>query len=114
MLLHTGWQVLATSDPQRFLESEPGLDVDGARYLAGLGVVAVGADTWGVDVLPNPDPELLFPVHQELLAKNGIYILENMDTAELVADEGWEFLFVLGQPKFVGAVQMVINPVAIR
>ncbi len=114
VLLHTGWQSLATSDPRRFLESEPGLDVDGAEYLAKLGVVAVGSDTWGLDVLPNPNPELAFPAHQTLLARNGIYILENMRTDELVADEGWEFLFVLGQPKFVGAVQMIINPIAIR
>jgi hypothetical protein len=48
------------------------------------------------------------------LAKNGIYILENIRTEELVADGVSEFLFVLGQPRFVGAVQMVINPVAIR
>lgn len=27
--------------------------------------------------------------------------------------KGWEFLFVLGQPRFEGAVQAVINPVAI-
>lgn len=27
---------------------------------------------------------------------------------------GWEFLFVLGQPRFECAVQAVINPVAIR
>lgn len=114
VIFNTGWQELATADPTKFLESEPGLDVDGAEYLARLGVVAVGADTWGLDVLPNPDPELLFPVHQILLAKNGIYVLENIRTDELVADSAWEFLFVLGQPKFVGAVQMVINPIAIR
>lgn len=114
VLLHTGWQRLAGSDPKRFLEGEPGLDVKGARYLASLGVVAVGADTWGLEVLPNPDPEQVFPVHQELLAKNGIYILENIRTQELLADEAWEFLFVLGQPRFVGAVQMVVNPIAIR
>ena len=76
--------------------------------------VAVGSDTWGLDVLPSKDESLVFPPHQVLLAKNGIYILENMRTDELVADEAWEFLFVLGQPRFVGAVQMVINPVAIR
>ena len=114
VIFNTGWQELATRDPQAFMASEPGLDVDGAEYLAKIGVVAVGADTWGLDVLPNPDPELVFPVHQVLLAKNGIYILENIRTDELVADSAWEFLFVLGQPKFVGAVQMVINPIAIR
>ncbi len=53
-------------------------------------------------------------MHQHFLTKHGIYILENMVTAELAADGVTEFLFVLGQPKFVGAVQVVINPVAIR
>ncbi len=114
VLFHTGWQSLAKSDPKAFLASEPGLDVDGAEYLASLGVVAVGADTWGLDVLPGTDPEIVFPVHQVLLAKNGVYILENIRTEELAADRAHEFLFVLGQPRFVGAVQMVINPVAIR
>jgi hypothetical protein len=37
-----------------------------------------------------------------------------MDTRALAEDDGWEFLFVLGQPRFVGAVQAIINPVAIR
>ena len=56
----------------------------------------------------------MFPVHPELLAKNGVYILENMNTHELAADKAWEFMFVLGQPKVEGAVQAVINPVAIK
>ena len=114
VLLHTGWQRFASEDPERFLAGMPGLAVDGAEWLASKRVVAVGADTWGLDALPAEDPEEVFPVHQVLLARNGIYILENIQTEELVADEGWEFLFVLGQPRFVGAVQMVVNPVAIR
>ena len=52
--------------------------------------------------------------HQELLAKNGIYILENMDTRELAKDKAYEFMFVLGAARMTGAVQMIINPVAIR
>ncbi|MFW6094249.1 MAG: cyclase family protein [Pseudomonadota bacterium] len=114
VLLHTGWLNVAESDPERFMAGEPGLGVEGARYLAELGVVAVGADTWAVEVLPHENPEQAFPVHPELLAKNGVYILENMDTRELAADGVSEFLFVLGQPRFVGSVQAVINPVAIR
>ena len=43
-----------------------------------------------------------------------VSILETMDVRALAADEGWEFLFVLGQPRFEGAVQAVINPVAER
>jgi len=114
VLLHTGWQQLAGSDPERFLRGEPGLDMGGAEYLAGLDVVAVGADNWALDVLPNPDPEQLFPAHGILLAKHGVHVLENIQTAELIADGVTEFLFVLGIPRFEGAVQMVINPIAIR
>lgn len=114
VILNTGWQSLATSDPQAFLAGEPGLGKGGAEYLAGLDVVAVGADTWGLDVLPSEDAAEVFTTHQILLAKSGVYILENIKTDELVADEAWEFLFVLGHAKFKGAVQMMINPVAIR
>ena len=32
----------------------------------------------------------------------------------LAADKAYEFLFVLGVPKITGAVQGIINPVAIR
>jgi len=114
VLFHTGWLDVAESDPKRFMSGQPGLGVGGARYLAALGVVAVGADTWALEALPSEDPKTAFPVHPELLAKNGVYILENMDTRALAADNASEFLFVLGQPRFVGAVQAVINPVAIR
>jgi hypothetical protein len=55
-----------------------------------------------------------FVVHQTLLAKNGVHVLENIDTNALAADGATEFLFVLGAPRFKGTVQMVINPVAIR
>lgn len=114
VLFHTGWQALAESDPERFISGQPGLGLGGARYLAELGAVAIGADNWALEPIPHENTRLAFPVHVELLAKQGVYILENMNTAELAADEGWEFLFVLGTPKFVGAVQMVINPIAIR
>ncbi len=114
VLFHTGWLSIADSDPARFMAGEPGLGEDGARYLGELGVVAVGADTWGLDAMPGDKADELFPAHQELLARQGVYILENMDTRALVADQVQEFLFVLGQPRFVGAVQAIINPVAIR
>jgi hypothetical protein len=37
-----------------------------------------------------------------------------MNTAALAADKGYEFLFVLGAPRITGAVQAIINPIAIR
>lgn len=114
VLFHTGWVGLIGKDDERFGRGEPGLGLDGAKYLVGKGVVAVGADNWALEVLPSEDPELTMPVHQELLARSGTYILENMNTGPLVADRAWEFLFVLGQPRITGAVQAIINPIAIR
>jgi hypothetical protein len=71
------------------------------------------SDTFTGEVIPSADPGV-FPVHGELMAKYGVYILEVINTAELARDEAYEFLFVFGQPKVTGAVQMIINPIAIR
>lgn len=114
VLFHTGWMNISETDGAKFMKGEPGLGVEGAKYLASMGVVAVGSDSFGVEVIPFETEGQFFPVHQELLTRRGIYLLENMDTRALAKDKGWEFLFVLGQPRFVGSVQAVINPVAIR
>ena len=113
VIFHTGWLSLIGKDDKRYSAGEPGLGVEGAKYLTGKGVVAVGADTWAVEAIPF-ESKNVFEVHQILLAMNGTYILENMDTAELAKDKGYEFLFVLGQPRWRGGVQSMINPIAIR
>ena len=48
-----------------------------------------------------------------LLKENGIYILETLDTGPLAKAGVHEFMFVLGQARVRGAVQAIINPVAI-
>jgi kynurenine formamidase len=113
VIFHTGWLSLIGKDDKRYATGEPGLGVEGAKYLTGKGVVAIGADTWAVETIPF-ESKNVFEVHQILLPMNGTYILENMDTAALAADKAYEFLFVLGQPRFKGGVQSMINPVAIR
>ena len=101
-------------DPKRWGSVEPGLGKTGAAYLISKEVVAVGADTWGVETVPFEKGVGVFEIHQMLIPKNGIVMLESMDTRELVKDKGWEFLFVLGPARMRGAVQMIINPIAIR
>ncbi|MEA2897075.1 MAG: hypothetical protein QOJ84_2690 [Bradyrhizobium sp.] len=113
VIFHTGWLSLIGKDDKRYSTGEPGVGVEGAKYLTGKGVVAVGADNWAVEVIPF-ESKNVFEVHQILLPMNGTYILENMDTAELAKDKAYEFMFVLGQPRFRGAVQSMINPIAIR
>ena len=115
VLFHTGWtDAMLASDPKAWVSGAPGQSEEVARYLAGLNVVAVGADTWGLDVSPAPVPERASQGHVILLKENGIYVLETMNTGPLVRDKAFEFLFILGQAKVRGAVQMIINPVAIR
>ena len=114
VLLHTGSLQLIDSDPARFMASVAGLGVDGAEYLAGLGVVAVGIDTWALDVIPGENADERLPVHSALLVRHGVHILENIRTGELARDGAHEFLFVLAAPRFVGAVQSPVHPVAIR
>ncbi len=114
VLLHTGWLGLVNQDRERFIREEPGPGIEAAEYLAAKGVVAVGDDTSRLEADPHEKSGLFFPVHQILLAKNGIYILENINTSVLVEAGVHEFLFVLGHPRFSGATQTIINPVAIR
>ncbi len=113
VILHSGF-LQATKEATELIPGEPGLGVSGAHYLAKKGVVAIGADSWALEALPGENPQELFPVHQILLTKYGVYILENMVTENLVADEVNEFMFTLGVPRLEGAVQGIINPLAIR
>lgn len=115
VLFHTGWtDAKLESEPEVWVAGEPGQSEEVARYLASKNVIAVGADTWAVDVVPAPDPARNYQGHTILLKEHGIHLLETMNTGPLVRDEAFEFMFVLGPARIRGAVQMVINPIAIR
>ena len=115
VLFHTGWtDAKLHSDPDAWVSGEPGQSEEVAAYLAKQRVVAVGADTWGLDVVPAQHADRPFQGHVILLKEHGIYVLETMNTGPLVRDGVFEFLFVLGQAKVRGAVQMFINPIAIN
>ena len=116
VIFRTGWldQLATPGNEETFSSTEPGLGVEGAKFLASLGAIAIGADNWGIEVVPFEVPDEVFPVHQVLLQQSGVYILENIRTDELAADGVHEFMFVLGVPRLVGSVQAVVTPVAIR
>ena len=114
VLFYTGWLKLLGKDDKRFGSGSPGLGRDGARYLASLGVAMVGSDTWSFEVIPFEKDAGVFEVHQILIPLNGIYILENVNTEELVRDQAWEFLFTLGAARITGGVQAIVNPIAIK
>lgn len=114
VLFHTGWtENMLESDPDAWVSGEPGINVSGSRYLASLDVMAVGADTWGIEPVPPAPGDGAFYGHVVLLQQHGIYILETMNTGPVLADGVNEFMFVLGQARIRGTVQMIINPVAL-
>ena len=114
VLIHTGWSSLWMKDNTKFGATEPGIGVAAAQFLVDAEVVVVGADTWGVEVMPNPDASLSAPVHQLLLARNGIYLHENLITAELARDNAYEFMYSFAPLRLKGATGSPGNPIAIR
>tara|TARA_R100000654_G_scaffold4505_1_gene13365 strand:+ start:991 stop:1938 length:948 start_codon:yes stop_codon:yes gene_type:complete len=114
VLFHTGWtDGMMESDPTAWGSTEPGLNNEGAVFMASMNPMAVGADTWGLEAIPPKEGDKVFYDHVTLLKDNGIYILETMNTGPLVAEGVQEFMFVLGQPLIKGTVQAMINPVAL-
>ncbi len=114
VLIHTGWGSLWMKDNAKFGATEPGIGLAAGQFLVDAEVVVVGADTWGVEVMPNPDSTLSAPVHQLLLAKNGIYLHENLITADLARDNGYEFMYTYAPLRLKGATGSPGNPIAIR
>jgi kynurenine formamidase len=101
-------------DEERYLTG-PGVAGDASRWLAERGVVAVGADNMAWDVIGLRDPELgcTLPGHLLLLARHGIYIIENLRLAELAASGQTRFLFLCTPLKLVGATGSPVRPIAI-
>ena len=76
-------------------------------------MAVVGADTWPVEVVPNPDPNLAFPVHQELIPKNGIFIHENIATERLIEAGVSEFAYIFSPLPVKGATGSPGAPLAV-
>ena len=109
VIIHTGWGDLFEQYPAQntlYNSGEPGIGKDAATWLISQKVVAVGTDTWAVEVIPGEDPKEAFIVHQMLLTNNGIHIIENVRTdliaAEAAATKRATFFFNMTVPKAVG------------
>ncbi|MBT7666043.1 MAG: cyclase family protein, partial [Rhodospirillaceae bacterium] len=61
VLFHTGWtDGKLASDPKAWVSGEPGLNNEAFAYMATMNPMAVGADTWGVDVVPPAKGDKVF------------------------------------------------------
>jgi kynurenine formamidase len=113
VIVNTGWGRLWERDVERFLGPAPGLSVAAAEWLAAQDPMIVGADNQPVEIQPNPDPAVSLPVHQIMLAVNGIHILERLRLEELVEREVYEFAFVMQPLRIRGATGSTVAPAAI-
>ena len=94
VMFHTGWVRYWIKDNKTYNGAAPGIGIEAARWLAKKGVVIVGSDTWPLEVVPNPNPKMVFPVHQILLTQNGVFIHENAATERLAAEKVYEFAYI--------------------
>lgn len=111
VLMRTGWFESQRGTTADFY-TEPGLDVEGARYLAEAGVALVGADNFAIEVLPFPE-NTAFPVHQLLIRDYGIPLLEGLVLDEFAAAAPSTFLLVAATLPVVGGTGSPVNPIAI-
>ncbi|MGH2744948.1 MAG: cyclase family protein [Thermoleophilaceae bacterium] len=112
VLFHTGWGA-NWSDPELYLSGEPGPGLELAAWLAENGVAVTGCDTWSYGPVPAEDPDRPFQVPQELNARHGVFIVENLDLSELAAAGVREFALVLTHPKLRGATGAWTSPIAL-
>ena len=114
VLIHTGWGSLWMKDNEKYNRTCPGIGVGAAQFLVDEEITVVGADNWGVEVSPNPNASLGAPVHQLMLARNGIYLHENLNTADLARDSLYEFAYIFVPLPMKGATGSPGSPIAIR
>jgi kynurenine formamidase len=114
VILHTGWGSFWKKDNVLFASGKPGLGKQAARFLAAQQISIIGTDAWGPEAIPPADTMEVHPVHQILIAHNGIYVVENLDTSALVRDRVYEFAFICTPLPLVGASGSPVNPVAVR
>ena len=111
VLVRTG-RIKSWPDPTAYMVDSPGLNLDGAKFLAEAGAMMIGTDTVSFEQMPTEDEDNWQVVHTYLLAECGVPIMEVVD-CEALADEGIdEFAFVGACMKLRGATGSPIRPLA--
>jgi kynurenine formamidase len=113
ILFHTGWG-RHWDDPETYLSGEPGPGCDLAQWLADHEIALTGCDTWSFGPVPPEDPERPFRVPQILNIEHGVFVVENLNLAELAAaGVTGPFALILTHPKLRGATGAWTSPIAL-
>jgi kynurenine formamidase len=113
VLVRTGNDT-AWTEPDRYLDG-PGMSGEVSEWLAERNVIAVGADNVAWDLPGHIDERLKtsLPGHVILLVRRGIYIIENLNLAELSSTRSLEFIFVCIPLKVYGGTASPVRPLAL-
>ena len=114
VLFRTNWGRHWIVDNDAYNNGAPGIGLEVAAWLASKDVALVGSDTWPVEVVPNPNPNLAFPVHQKLLTDSGIFLHENLNLEELSSNNAYQFAYIFVRVPIKGATGSPGSPIAIQ
>jgi kynurenine formamidase len=113
IFFNTGWGSLWKTNNDRFNSGEPGIGLEVARWVIEKDLCLTGADTWAVEVIPNPDKNLAFVVHAELQTKHGIHNHENLQFDDLIRDRKYQFVYIFCPAPIKGATGSNGSPIAV-
>lgn len=113
VLLRTGMMSEWPQHARMTREAQPGLSLDGARFLNQFAPRIVGADNTSVEMAPSAVPGEPQPVHRFLLRHNGVLLLEWVYLEDLSAASVTEFLLVLTPLPIRGATGSLVRPLAL-
>jgi len=111
VLIRTGW-ARYWKNAKKFVANEegaPGVDVEGAKWLAEHKIAYTGSDTTAYEKTPAHD----LPVHVFLLTQRGIQLMEMLNLEGIARDRVYQFLFVALPLRIIGGTASPIRPVAI-
>jgi kynurenine formamidase len=111
VLVRTG-RMRLWPDRAAYLPNPPGINREGAEFLAKAGAIIVGADNHSLEQAPSADPENWQVVHSYLLAEAGVPILEIANLEELAEDKVFEFAFFGACIRLRGATGAPMRPIA--
>ncbi len=113
VLVRTGWGRFYDADPARYAGDAPGMGVEAAVWLGDRHPSAVGIDTIAFEVLPAEDAKWPWRVHEELLTRRGVYLIENAALEEAASRLRRPFLCGCFAIKFGGGTASPVRLVAV-
>jgi kynurenine formamidase len=111
VMIRTG-RMRAWPDVAAYMTNPPGINREGAEFLAKGGAITIGADNHCLEQAPSADPANWQVVHTYLLAEAGIPIMEIVNLEELAAEKIYEYVFFGACIKLRGATGAPMRPVA--